>query len=141
MFTQNAIDNRWHFSIFTIITDIKGYKTMNELNEREISTIKRILKENDKKVDIKKTYYESGSIEWERPYVNDKIHGVVKGYDKSGVLWWETPYVNGKIHGDEKYYSETGVLRREIPYVNGKKQGVKKEYSESGKLLRTVELL
>ena len=70
---------------------------MNELNERENSTIKRILKENDKKVDVEKTYYESGALKWERPCVNGKIHGVEKTYYESGALLSETPYVNNEF--------------------------------------------
>ena len=119
MFTQNAIDNRWHFSIFTIITDIKGYKTMNELNERENPTTKRILEENDEKVDIRKSYYKSDVLEKEIPYVNGKIHGVKKVYyEFPGALEMEIPYVNDEKHGVEKYYSISGKLLRTTEYKN-----------------------
>ena len=57
---------------------------------------------------------------------------VKKSYYASGALFAETPYVNGKEHGIEKAYHESGTLEREIPYVNGERHGILKSYYETG---------
>ena len=79
-------------------------------------------------VEVKKSYYESGALWHETPYVNGKIHGIAKQYDESGALMFVTPYLNGDIHGIEKWYYESGALEWETPYVEGKKHGIEKEY-------------
>ena len=53
-----------------------------------------------------------------------------RSYYESGALWLETPYVNGKEHGTEKWYYESGALDSETPYENGKKHGIEKSYYE-----------
>jgi antitoxin component YwqK of YwqJK toxin-antitoxin module len=55
-------------------------------------------------VEVKKSYYESGALEREIPYVNGKMQGIVKWYYTSGALLWEIPYVNGNKHGIERGY-------------------------------------
>ena len=57
-------------------------------------------------VEVKKSYYESGALWYETPYVNGKMHGIVKHYYESGALWYETPYVNGMRHGIERGYDK-----------------------------------
>ena len=32
-------------------------------------------------VEVKKSYYESGALLWEIPYVNGNKHGIERGYD------------------------------------------------------------
>jgi len=86
------------------------------------------------KVEIRKTYYESGALCDEIPYVNGKRHGIKKCYYASGALWDESPYVNGKKHGIVKSYYESGALRDETPFVNGNIHGIAKSYYESGDL-------
>ena len=86
------------------------------------------------KKDTTYTYYESGALMYEIPYVNGKEHGIRKGYYRSGVLLSETPYVNGKAHGIEKSYYESGALFSETPWINGKEHGISKDYYKSGKI-------
>jgi antitoxin component YwqK of YwqJK toxin-antitoxin module len=38
------------------------------------------------KVDVRKSYYPSGALKQETPYVDGKRHGILKGYDESGTL-------------------------------------------------------
>ena len=49
-------------------------------------------------VEVRKTYYLTGALYSEIPYVNGVKHGIAKGYYKSGALGDEIPYVNGGIH-------------------------------------------
>ena len=81
-------------------------------------------------VEVKKSYYESGALWYETPYVNVKIHGIAKQYDESGALMFVTPYLNGDIHGIEKWYYESGAVEWEIPYVNGEIKEIVKRYEE-----------
>ena len=83
------------------------------------------------KAKVLKSYYESGALLAEIPYVNGRMHGVLKRYYESGALWGEIPYVNGKMHGIEKEYYESGALKGETPYVNGQRHGVEKHYDKN----------
>ena len=56
-------------------------------------------------VEIRKSYYESGALQYETPYVNGEKHGIAKWYYRSGALLWVTPYVNGKVQGIVKNYN------------------------------------
>ena len=64
----------------------------------------------------------------------DSIH---KTYYESGKLSSETPYINGKINGVAKTYYENGKLQIETPYANGYQSGAYKEYDENGKLIQS----
>ena len=79
--------------------------------------------------EIRKSYFETGDLWVETPYLNGKEHGTEKIYYKSGALLCETPYVKGKIHGITRSYYESGALERESPYVNGKRHGIVKNYN------------
>ena len=57
-------------------------------------------------VEVRKTYYDSGALRYEIPYVNGDIHGVGKRYYESGAICFETPFVNGQRHGIAKCYDE-----------------------------------
>ncbi len=56
-----------------------------------------------------------------------------KTYYESGVLMNETPYVNGQREGVQKSYYENGALKCETPFKEGKADGVQQCYSASGK--------
>jgi|CXWL01.1.fsa_nt_gi antitoxin component YwqK of YwqJK toxin-antitoxin module/Tfp pilus assembly protein PilF len=84
--------------------------------------------------EIRKTYYESGKLKVEMPYVNGNASGVGKEYYESGKLKAETPFLFGEANGLAKEYYENGKISTELPYVNSKVNGVKKGYYESGKL-------
>ena len=40
---------------------------------------------------VKKTYYDSGALWLEIPYVDGYKHGIEREYYESGVLWREAP--------------------------------------------------
>jgi antitoxin component YwqK of YwqJK toxin-antitoxin module len=60
-----------------------------------------------KKNGLEKQYYQSGKIEYERPYVNNKRNGILKRYYESGKLEMETVYKND-IEQETKYYDKIG---------------------------------
>jgi len=59
---------------------------------------------------IKKTYYESGELNFEMPFTKGNLNGEVKEYYKNGKLKSETNYKNGVfgIQGKTKHYDEIG---------------------------------
>jgi hypothetical protein len=79
-----------------------------------------------------RSFYKSGVLCWETPWVNNEAHGIEKFYYESGAMYRETSYVNGKKHGICKEYHESGALWQEIPYVNDKIHGIYKKYHKSG---------
>lgn len=85
---------------------------------------------------IRKWYYESGALEIETPYVNGVREGIAKHYYEDGALEIEMTYVNGLQEGITKYYWENGILMQEVPHLNGVKEGMLKWYNVSGDLSR-----
>ena len=57
-------------------------------------------------VEVKRTYYTSGALCYEAPFMNGVKHGIVMNCYTSGSPWWVIPYVNGKMHGIEKYHDK-----------------------------------
>ncbi len=84
--------------------------------------------------EIKKTYYPSGKLATEEPYLNGKMNGIAKGYYESGKIKYETPVSNNNKQGIAKGYFENGNLEIEISYVDGKQDGVEKNYYDNGKI-------
>ena len=80
------------------------------------------------------SYYESGKLLVETPYIDGKQEGIKKVYYENGNLKVEIPYKDGKQEGIEKVYYEIGELLAEIPYKDGKTDGIEKIYDERGKL-------
>ena len=81
-------------------------------------------------VEIRKTYYESGALWLEIPYVDGYKHGIEKEYYESGVLACETPHVNGTIQGIARVYYMSGAICYETPHKNGYKYGIAKHYDK-----------
>lgn len=75
-----------------------------------------------------KTYYSTGELQSETPYVNGKINGIQKLYYKNGALISECPFVNDIANGlcktyykrDRKYWDS------EFPFLNGMINGIVK---------------
>jgi antitoxin component YwqK of YwqJK toxin-antitoxin module len=84
---------------------------------------------------VEKQYYESGKIEYERPYVNGKRNGMVKKYYESGKLEMENQYADDKIIGSVKFYYESGKLKSEVKYTDDI-EGETKNYDETGKEIK-----
>ena len=58
-------------------------------------------------VEIRKRYYDNGSLKSEIPYENGKKNGIVKYYDENGNLTREAKFVNG--FKDEYFNSKLGL--------------------------------
>ncbi len=65
------------------------------------------------KIEIKRTYYESGELSSETRYVNGKQEGEAKRFYPSGQIRREILYKNGKDVSIKAYYSD-GSLRADV---------------------------
>jgi len=74
----------------------------------------------DKKGEIRRTYYASDKIKTEAHYVNGKLDGISKQYYENGTLWSETNYKNGKREGMAKEYYLNGKIKADLFYEGGR---------------------
>jgi len=74
----------------------------------------------DKKEEIKRTYYAREKIKTEAHYVNGKLEGVSKRYYENGTLWSETNYKNGKREGVAKEFYLNGKIKADLIYEDGR---------------------
>ena len=74
----------------------------------------------DKKEEIRRTYYASDRIKTEAHYVNGKLDGVSKRYYENGSLWSEANYKNGKREGVTKEYYLNGKIKTDLIYEGGR---------------------
>jgi len=73
---------------------------------------------------VYKTYYPTGELASESPFINDKREGLEKQYYESDKLRSELLYKNDKPTGIKKMYTESGQLQSEMPFKDGKRHGV-----------------
>jgi hypothetical protein len=88
--------------------------------------------------DVRKIYYQDGTLHKEMAYKNGLQDGVSKEYYKSGKIFQEVAYKKNLRNGVAKRYFESGLLSQETPYVNDKMHGVQKRYRRSGDLMTEV---
>jgi antitoxin component YwqK of YwqJK toxin-antitoxin module len=74
----------------------------------------------DKKEEIRRTYYASDKIKTEAHYINGKLDGVSKRYYENGSLWSEANYKDGKRQGATKEYYLNGKIKADLIYEGGK---------------------
>ena len=89
--------------------------------------------------EIRKRFYENGSLEEESEYEGNRLHGTVKRYFPNGQLKEVMTYLRGVAEGPCRWYYQNGKLKREMNYVSGELSGEMKAYYESGVLKETWE--
>ena len=78
---------------------------------------------------VSKSYFISGKVQNETPFINDKAEGIAKIYYPSGKLQSETPFHENKADGISKLYYESGneiVFKQSTPLSGF-------QYDEKGK--------
>ena len=88
---------------------------------------------------IRKSYYEDGSIEYESSYFNEKLDGATYYYDNKGLLQTYSEYENGSLHGISKKFYKSGNILYECNYFYGHKHGEEKFYHENGQIQSLIE--
>ncbi len=135
-------------------------------NYRRDGTVwsKQIFEEDIKKSGLAISYYEDGSVQSQKYYVNNKIHWKEKIFNKNGQLIEIISYSKGTRDGeniafDEKgrkisilnykynipdgparFYYENGQLKAEMNFEKGEKTGESKIYFKNG-ILKIQEKL
>ena len=84
-----------------------------------------------RKHDIRKSYYDNGSLEYQSSYFNDKLDGPTYYYDINGTL---LTYLNGSLHGISESYYITGEIKYSCLYSYGHKNGEERFYHQNGQL-------
>jgi antitoxin component YwqK of YwqJK toxin-antitoxin module len=89
---------------------------------------------NGKKDGMVKTYYPSGKLSTECPFVNDQPHGLCKEYFTTGTIKKEYTYEHGLLEGTFKIYHLNGLPDAVGKYQKSLKVGDWVEYLENGKI-------
>lgn len=125
------------------------YKEFNERgdivkNEKWVDGVLQKNTKETRKLDIRKDYYDSGSLKSVSTYYNGKLEGIMRVYNDSGLIIGSKQFANGILinegilderglqQGIWKEYDSDGVLRAIGSYDNGKKTGIWKYFFSSG---------
>jgi antitoxin component YwqK of YwqJK toxin-antitoxin module len=82
--------------------------------------------------DVRKSFYENGSLESELSYQNGMLNGSSTWYYPNGNLQQETNYKDNKLEGLSKRWHENGRMQSEVYYRNNLKDSSSKTFNESG---------
>ncbi|WP_299713222.1 hypothetical protein [uncultured Tenacibaculum sp.] len=118
-----------HKSLFSfVIFSLVLFSCDTEKNNKKEVT-------SDIKQEIKKEYWDNGTLAAEGFYVDGKANGLMKWFHPNGKLAGEGPMLNDKREGTWKVYeSEFGKLSAEGSFKQGIKHGVWKIFHENGML-------
>ncbi|MCF8235304.1 MAG: hypothetical protein K9G67_09280 [Bacteroidales bacterium] len=87
---------------------------------------------------IKKEYYEDGSLQSEVPYQNDQIHGRAVWYDQKGNKMMEAHYDQGKLNGSLIRYYENGNKEALEYYKHDLKDSISVNWNALGQKISEV---
>ena len=85
-------------------------------------------------IEIKRSYFPNGNIEYEAEYLNGKLDGLSRVWHKDGTLFSESEYSNGQPHGVWKKYFPNNNIMYEASYEFGNKHGNEKWFYETGRI-------
>ena len=92
-----------------------------------------------KEHEIRPSYYNDGSLEYESSYLNNKLDGPSYHYNVGGMLISYAEYVNGSPHGIWKIFYDSGKLKYACSYSNAHKDGEEKFYHENGQMQSLIK--
>ena len=85
-------------------------------------------------IDIERSYFPNGNIEYEAEYINDKLDGLSRVWLEDGTLISESEYSNGQPHGLWMQYHPNCSIKYEVYYEYAKKTGDEKWFYENGQI-------
>lgn len=85
-------------------------------------------------IELHKSYYFNGKLEYEAEMQNGIPDGISKFWGKEGNIINITNYENGKLHGNSIRYFKNGNISSKIEYFYGEIHGVSETYHENGKI-------
>lgn len=126
----------------------KFYKKKGDLDRIEVYRGGELIEDADEAIvlDIRKEYYEDGTLKIIGSYKDGSKQGVFREYDKDGNIINSYTYENntrtgegivdkgGKNQGDWKLYYPSGELKATGQYIDGMKEGEWVYYFINGKL-------
>ena len=91
---------------------------------------------NDRNKNVKKEFYENGSLRKEIIYFDDKDTNTFSayGYYPTGKLKYITTYKDGKRDGEYLFFNENGGLKNDFHFLDGKFQGVQRIYNDNNEV-------
>ena len=99
---ENVLDPSTSIDFISINKKLRNGKVRFNFPSGKLKSI--VSYKDYKKIGTSHTYYETGGIQYEIPYVNGKKNGLVKWFYKSGKLYRLTNYKEGLKHGLQKKY-------------------------------------
>ena len=85
-------------------------------------------------IDIERSYFQNGNIEYEAQYINDKLDGISRVWLEDGILISESEYSNGQPHGIWMQYHLNNSIKYKVNYEYGEKTGFEKWFYENGQI-------
>ena len=83
-------------------------------------------------VEIKRDYFNNGSLRYEFTYKLGKLDGISKTWDNHGNLISIVTYKDGMLDGNWKTFYVDGQLKNSVVYLYGKKNGIELWYHSNG---------
>ncbi len=129
-----------YFSIFFLFFSsfFFNYCSQNQVVvSKNISPDGKILKieSNDEfKIELHKSYYENGNLEYEVEVRNGIPDGISRYWDENSHLVNITYYENGKLHGLSISYFPNGIISSKVKYFYGQNHGINETYHSNGKI-------
>jgi len=123
-------------SLFSDDSD-KGAKSISSTSiskDEKLIEIKKKYWDNGKlkkEIPYKKHY----GLGWKKVKTTLIPHGIAKTYYETGVLETEDPYVDGERDGVLKFYNEEGQITQAISYKNSLKEGKTTYYYSDGSVM------
>lgn len=111
----------------------------NHYDQGQVSS-KHFENDKGKKHGVETVYFEDGSIQYSRNWVNGKLDGEGKHYHRNGNVYYEEIHSNGVKSGVWKFRDEDGDLTQSITYSGTGNDGVYDYYHAGTKYLtQTVQ--
>ena len=85
-------------------------------------------------IDVERSYYPNGNLEYEAEFVNGKLDGTSRVWSENGTLLSVSEYSNGRPHGKWKLFHPNKKLKSETSYFHSQKHGYERWYYENGQL-------
>ena len=85
-------------------------------------------------IDVERSYYPTGNLEYEAEFVNGKLDGTSRVWSEDGTLLSVSEYSNGRPHGKWQIFHPSKKLKCETTYFHSQKHGYERWYYENGQL-------
>ena len=85
-------------------------------------------------IDVERSYYPNGNLEYEAEFVNGKLDGTSSVWSENGTLLSVSEYSNGQPHGVWKIFHPNEKLKYKTTYFHSQKHGYERWYYENGQL-------